>query len=158
MIIEDISSDTPTEFDAQEIRQACEHSLDLWAGILAPEESISPFADFHNALFSLLMEACKKPKHFQKFAIGVPRGFAKTQFIKLLIDAIITYTHHRFILTIGNTATLAQNVIGDATGMLDSPNYVSLFGSWRCGQEVDNKEEKTFNFRGKQNVFSSLVS
>ena len=86
----------------------------------------------------------------------MPRGFAKTQFIKLLIDAIITYTHHRFILTIGNTATLAQNVIGDATGMLDSPNYVSLFGSWRCGQEVDNKEEKTFNFRGKQNVIKAM--
>lgn len=99
------AQEVSNEFDAQEIRSACENNLDLWAGILAPEESTSPFADFHHALFSLLTEACK-PKHFEKYAIGVPRGFAKTQFIKLLIDNIITFTHHRFILTIGNTATL----------------------------------------------------
>ena len=148
--------DISHEFDAKEIKQACEHNLDLWAGILAPEECLSPFADFHNALFSLLTEACKKPKHDQKFAIGVPRGMAKTHFIKLLIAHLVTFTHHRFILTIGNTATLAQNVIGDATSLLDSPNYVSLFGSWRHGCETDNKEEKTFTFRGKQNIIKAL--
>ena len=150
------AQEVSNEFDAQEIRLACENNLDLWAGILAPEESTSPFADFHHALFSLLTEACKKPKHFEKYAIGVPRGFAKTQFIKLLIDNIITFTHHRFILTIGNTATLAQNVIGDATSLLDSPNYISLFGSWRHGVETDNKEEKVFNFRGKNNIIKAM--
>lgn len=142
----------PSEFSIQEVLSAAENSLDFFAGLAAPEECSAPFADFHKVIWQLLTDALRAPARDASFAIGVPRGFAKTHLIKLLTAWTFLHTHHRFILTIGATGKLAQNIVGDASAFLDAPNIQSIYGNWRIGIETDNIEEKVFNFRGKTNI------
>ena len=137
-------------------KQAAELSrqdLNFLGMLAAPEEFVFAFPSFYIALFSLLTAFKSK---IERFAIGIPRGFAKTTFIKLLCLWYILFSRKQFILIVGAAEDLAVNTMSDICDLLGSPNVRKLFGNWQQAVEVDTQSLKVFHFRGRDIILRAI--
>jgi hypothetical protein len=121
--------------------------------VVSPEEFIFTFPAFYLALFEMLTAFKSR---IERFAIGIPRGFAKTTFIKLLCVWYILFSDRKFILIVGAAEKLATNTLADICDMLSSRNIRTLFGNWQSAIEEDTKEQKVFYFRGRTIVLKAV--
>jgi hypothetical protein len=135
---------------------ACKIDLNFLASVCLPEVYRFPFPPLYLAQWQLMTESAQKDKGQDQYALGLPRGFAKTLLLKLLVIWIILFTNRRFILVVCNTATLAENFIADVVDTLNSINIIRLFGDWRLGMEKDTQELKKFTFKGRNIVLAGL--
>lgn len=143
------------EVTAQTAEAAALSRQDLnFLGMLAaPEEFIFAFPKFYITLFFLLTAFKQK---IERFAIGIPRGFAKTTFIKLLCLWYILFSHKKFILIVGASEDLAVNTLADICDLLNSTNIRRLFGNWQANIEVDTQALKVFHFRGRNIILRAI--
>jgi hypothetical protein len=141
----------PLHFDAADAKFAMLQDLDYFAGIALPEVCTAPFSPLHHSIWQELTTAVlqKDWNGVARYAVGIPRGHAKTQLIKLLILFIILFTDIRFILVVCHTHGMANNLLNDVCDMLDSENIITLFGDWRGEIEKDNNENTIFTFLGR---------
>lgn len=138
---------------AQEAAELSRRDLNFLGMLSAPEEFTYSFPAFYLALFSLLTSFAKK---VERYAIGIPRGFAKTTFIKLLCLWYILFSHKQFILIVGASEDLAVNTLSDICDLLGSPNIRKLFGNWQIAVEVDTQSLKVFHFRGRDIILRAI--
>jgi hypothetical protein len=138
---------------AQEAAELTRRDLNFLGMLAAPEEFTYSFPAFYLALFSLLTSFAKK---VERYAIGIPRGFAKTTFIKLLCLWYILFSHKQFILIVGASEDLAVNTLSDICDLLGSPNIRKLFGNWQVAVEVDTQSLKVFHFRGRDIILRAI--
>lgn len=138
---------------AQEAAELSRQDLNFLGMLAAPEEFTYSFPPFYLALFSLLTSFAKK---VERYAIGIPRGFAKTTFIKLLCLWYILFSHKQFILIVGASEDLAVNTLSDICDLLGSPNIRKLFGNWQIAVEVDTQSLKVFHFRGRDIILRAI--
>mgnify|MGYP000326568123 CR=1 FL=1 len=136
--------------DAAEL---CHKDFNFLGMVVAPEEFVFTFPAFYIALFELLTSFKQR---IERFAIGIPRGFAKTTFIKLLCVWYILFSDRKFILIVGAAEKLATNTLADICDMLSSRNIRTLFGNWQQAVEEDTKEQKVFYFRGRTIVLKAV--
>lgn len=146
----------PTRLERDQLLAAMQASLDFLAAVALPEVYRFPFPPIFHAIWQLLCDAMTLQDGEEHIAIGIPRGFAKTVFLKLLVLYIVLFTDRKFILINCNTAPLAMNFIADVAGLLDHPNIVGTFGNWRLTMETDTKELKKFSFRGRDIVIMGV--
>lgn len=139
--------------DTAEAIELSRHDFNFFAALVNPDEFKFLFPSFYLTLFGLLTEFRES---IQRFAIGIPRGFAKTTFIKLLCVWYILFTHKKFILVVGASEKLALNTIADICDMLSSWNIKMLFGNWQARMEEDTKEQKVFYFRGRDIILKGI--
>ncbi len=92
---------------------------------------------------------------FPKFALGIPRGHAKTMFLKLLIVFIILFTQRKFILVIAASEGLAESILSDVIDILDSGNIRRIFGNWDDNVEYNRHTAKSFYFRGRHIIMKA---
>ena len=146
-----VGSEDALHFSMESAKYVMFRSLDHFAGIALPEVCTAPFSPLHHSIWADMTAAVMQEDWdgVARFALGIPRGHAKTQIIKLLILFIILFTSLRFILVVCNTHTLAYNLINDVCDMLDSQNIRALFGDWRGDIEKDNNDNKIFTFLGR---------
>lgn len=123
------------------------------ASITSPESFIFAFPSFYLAIFQILTSFKNK---VERFAIGIPRGFAKTTFVKLLCLWYILFSTRNFILIVGASEKLATNTLADICDMLSSRNIRILFGNWQAQLEEDTKEQKVFYFRGRNIILKAI--
>ena len=83
-----------------EVFNLAKTDMDFFAGLALPEVYKYPFPDLSLQLWALVTSAFYKQRDFSRFALGLPRGFAKTLVIKLLVLYAILYTPKRFILVL----------------------------------------------------------
>jgi hypothetical protein len=136
--------------DAAELSR---QDLNFLGMLAAPEEFTYSFPPFYITLFSLLTSFAKK---LERYAIGIPRGFAKTTFVKLLCLWYILFSHKQFILIVGASEDLAVNTLSDICDLLGSPNIRKLFGNWQAEIEVDTQALKVFYFRGRNIILRAI--
>lgn len=148
--------ESSTSYDAEEVRSLCKADLNFLAGISIPEIFKYFFPAIFIAIWGLLVEAVNKPKGLLQLAIGLPRGFAKTAFLKLFTVYTILFTDRNFILIVCNTEQLAMNFLADVMDILESPNMIRLFGDWRLGIEKDTQSLKKFGFRGRNIILAGI--
>lgn len=141
-----------------EIVQRASQDLDFFAAMILGEVYQYKFSDYHHALWHLLTTAALKSVGKPKYALGVPRGFAKTVLGKLFIAWLVLYTDHKFVLVVCNTATLAINFLADVADMLDTPNIKLVYGDWRLAMEKDTGDLKKFAFQGRNCILAALGS
>jgi len=110
------------------------------------------------AMWELCESKLRLSRDFTKLALGIPRGFAKTTFVKLLCVFIILFTKKHFILIVSYAEEHAISVISDICSMLSSPNIVALFGSWDLNVDTDQKHLKIFSFRGRVIIIKAVGS
>ena len=134
---------------ASAAQEAARTDFNFLAALAMPGEFLFKFPAFFLALFHLLTSSAEK---VQRYAIGIPRGFAKTTFIKILCVWYVLFSQKHFILIVGSSEKKATNILSDIVDMLGSPNLRRLFGHWDAHAEEDNSTTKVFTFRGREIV------
>src|SRR5205814_1664255 len=113
-------------YDRNEVIDLAQKDLNFFAGICIPDIFKYFFPYIFIAIWNLLVEATKEPRGILRLAIGLPRGFAKTAFLKIYCVFVILFTNRNFILVVCNTEQLAHNFLADVFDILASPNIVKL--------------------------------
>jgi hypothetical protein len=144
-------------FDIQQVRDACKLDLDFLAATVSPDTFILEFPAMHKTAWQILIDGEADAEHkFLQFAIGIPRGHAKTTLIKLFIIWCILYSKRKFILVACAIEQHACNILADVTGMLQHPNVLTVFGDYRLGVETDTIRLKKFGFQGRNIILAAV--
>lgn len=117
--------------------------IDFFAAIACPEIHSSSWPVFYQVLWKLLVD--RKPENVGKllrFALGLPRGHAKTTFVKILVVWLIVYDQASFLLCLCANGPLAEALLADVHDILGSPNMEAVYGPWTMNCAVDNAEMK----------------
>lgn len=126
---------------------ASKSDFNFLAALVMGADFLFPFPTFYVVLFHLLTQFKAR---VEKFAIGIPRGFAKTTFIKILCVWYILFSSKHFILVISASEKKAIAIIADICDMLSSPSIRKIFGHWDSRIDVDQAATKVFYFRGRE--------
>ena len=143
-------------FIQSEVQELAKSSLDYLSALANPEGHLANFPPTYHAAFDLVLSYLAKDRDFSKLALGLPRGFGKTAWVKLIALYIILYTNRKFILIQAANAKLAANIVADIIDFLDSSNIQATFGDWRLGLEKDTQDLKKFGFRGRNIILAAL--
>lgn len=154
------------EFDETDVQsysrlEPIEHArqdLNFLAGLAMPEVFVFLFPKLFVALYKFIREFLAKSRDFSKLAIGIPRGFAKTTFVKIVMLYIILFTQRKFILVISHVQAHGVNIVKDVIDMLSHPNIRNLFGDWATNVIRDRQEIKEFHFRGRRITLAAVGS
>lgn len=129
--------------------EVAKQDFNFLAAICMPLDFLFNFPEFFLALFHLLTTTTQK---FSQFAIGIPRGFAKTTFLKVLCVWYVVFSNKHFILIISASEAKAAAILADVCDMLSGPNIRRLFGNWDAHMDKDDSVTKVFYFRGKEMI------
>ena len=154
---------TPSVSETQEIsvsvdnaHDAARNDLNFLSALAMPEAFKFDFPKIFLAVWSWLLSYVFLERKFPQLALGLPRGFAKTTFIKIFVLFCILFTKKKFILIISSSASLAENTVADIADMLDETNIKKIFGDWRLGMEKDTQNLKKFGFRGRDIIIAGI--
>lgn len=153
---EPIAEQIESAFNRDEVWQAAKADVNFLAALILPEVFTYDFPPVMLAVWQLLTQKVVLHRDFSKLAIGLPRGHAKSTLMKIFIVFCILFTTKKFILIVGATATLAENILADVADMLDEPNIKAVFGDWRLGMEKDTANVKKFGFLGRPIILAAL--
>jgi hypothetical protein len=131
--------------------------FNFFAGIVAPEVMVALFPPFYIAIFRML--STRSPEQIGRilrFALGLPRGHAKTTFVKILICWLFAYDKISFAVLVCANEELAQNLLSDIDDMLASSNAEKIYGKWSVNKSVDNKGMKVALYRGRSVILAAL--
>ena len=145
-------------YNAAEVEELAKNSLDFLAALAMPLVFRYLFPDLFKAAWNWLLSYVHKERDFSQLALGLPRGFAKTTFIKIFLLYVILFTKRTFILVCANNQDKANAIVADVMDFLDEPNIRKVFGDWRVGAETDQQKQKKFGFRGRNiNIVAGTV-
>lgn len=142
-----------THVDARTAAELARSDLNFLGGLLAPQSFIFAFPPFFISLFQIITGS---EQRVGRYALGFPRGFAKTTWIKIVVIWHILFSDKKFILIVCAAEELAINIITDICEMLSSPNVVKLFGNWETNVFEDQKHKKVFYFRGRKIILQAI--
>jgi hypothetical protein len=136
-------------FNRQQVQELAKQELNIFAPLLLPDTCTLPFPDYYRSLFMDMMASLQRPRSFDKYGLGFPRGHCKTVFAKILAASAIANTAIRFILVVCSNQDRAKDFIRDVFSSLDEPNFRKVYGNWREDVRVDKAEFKQFMFKGR---------
>lgn len=136
-------------YDHSEVFKLGKTDMDFFAGLALPEVYKYAFPPLYLQFWALIIALFYKPRDFSRLALGLPRGFAKTLVIKLLILYAILYTPKKFILVLCENEEKGKSILADVEDMLSEPNIKAVFGDWSESVESNTTIRKKFSFRGK---------
>lgn len=139
-----------------EAEARAKEDFNFLAAIAMPEDFLYMWPMLYLACFSMLQDIMTRPRDFSKLAIGFPRGFAKSTFMKIVVLWAILFTKKKFILVLCATEQLAENFVSDVSDMLDHPNIKAIFGDWKILIEKDKNGYKKFYFRGRNIILAGM--
>lgn len=144
-------------FKRAQIVELASRDFNFFAGLCLPEVLTLDFPPEYVAISDVLMENAKDTsKADHKFALGFPRGHAKTTWAKILAAWIFCFTDKQYILVGCSNEPKAQSFIADVARILKSPNIQALFGSYEEAAEKDTATLKIFKYRGKTRIIHAV--
>jgi hypothetical protein len=143
-------------FDRTEFADALRRSMDMLAGTAMPGTCELLFPETYQVMWNLVTTAALRNRGFDRIYLGIPRGFCKTTFVRLLCIFIIEFTERNFILIVNKAGEQAENSVASVVGMLDEPNISTTLGNWRDGITRDTLDCKQFNYRGRKQVLAGV--
>lgn len=129
--------------DTHEIYLRGQKDINFFAALALPDVSREALPAFYLLIWQLLTQ--RDPKNIGRvlrFALGLPRGHAKTTFIKILISWLIVYDKVSFVLIVCANEGLAENLMADVSNILASPNMEQVYGSWNGVLATDRQDMK----------------
>lgn len=127
--------------------------INFFASLCIPEVCIFDLPDFYCACFQLLVSREETDVgKLLRFALGLPRGHAKTTFIKILIVWLIVYDQAKFILIVCANAPLAELLLSDIHDILKSDNIRVVYGDWEGGLSTDSSDTKKSRYHDRSVV------
>jgi len=146
----------PITVDPQQARDKASQDMNFLAVLCLFDIMKFLFPPMFLAMWELCVSKLNLYRDFSKIALGIPRGFAKTTFVKLLAVFAVLFTRKHFILVVSFAEEHAISVINDVCKMLSSPNIRLLFGDWDLNVETNQKHLKIFKFRGKTIILKAV--
>lgn len=134
-------------YKVSQITQALRHSLDMLGAVCAPDVCTARFPPILNNIFEHVSTALMKDRGEDHFAIGLPRGHAKTLKMKMMLCWAIFFSNRQFIAVVCASEDLAVNLIADVWDILNSDNIIQIFGEPVV--ETDTKKLKKFVMCGR---------
>lgn len=117
--------------------------FNFFAALCMPEVCLFALPEFYIAVWLILTSREEDMVgKLMRFALGLPRGHAKTTFIKVLICWLIVYDKASFALIICSNADLADSLLADIHDILSSDNLTSIYGDWQSGLAIDSADTK----------------
>lgn len=117
--------------------------INFFAALALPHVMISALPVFYVIVWQILVNREQKDLgKILRFALGLPRGHAKTTFIKVVIAWLIVYDKISFPLIVCANESLAEQILADIDDILSSPNMEAVYGDWTAGKSTDTKELK----------------
>ena len=130
--------------------------INFFASLLIPSVMESPFPPFYVGLFRVLITRdAKSIGRILRFALGLPRGHAKTTFIKVIIAWLIAYDRISFAVIICANQDLANELLADVSNMLASANAEIIYGNWNSQLSTDSKELKKAIYHGRSVILAA---
>ncbi len=142
-------------FESIQVQELARTSLDFLAALAMPTVFRYFFPDTYKSIWTWLVNFAHKERDFSQLAIGLPRGFAKTTFIKIFLLYIILFTKKQFILICAHSLPKSVAIISDVMDFLNEPNIKKVFGDWSLGAETDQQVLKKFGFRGRNIILAA---
>lgn len=136
-------------YQYEEVIKLAKSDMDFFAGLALPEVYKYPFPDLYLQFWALITSILYRTRDFSQIALGLPRGFAKTLVIKLLVLYAILFTPKRFILILCENEDKGKSILADVADMLSEANIKEVFGDWEAAKEADTLIRKKFSYRGK---------
>lgn len=133
-----------------------EKDINFFAALCMPTVAVHALPHFYIAAWQLLSN--RSPEDMGKllrFALGLPRGHAKTTFIKILICWLIVYDKVSFVLIVCSNSDLADSLLADIHDILSSPNMETVYGSWQASLAIDSADLKKAAFHGRPVVIAA---
>lgn len=140
----------------QDLVRAAEADMNFLAALCFPEVMKFMFPPMFIAMWELLRSRVHLFRDFSKIALGIPRGFAKTTFVKLFVIFCILFTKKSFIAIVSYAEDHAISIITDVCTMLSHPNIKAIFGDWTANQEIDQAATQIFSFRGRKIILKAV--
>ena len=148
---DDLVADTQTV--AVNLLEAYERGkvdINFFASLCMPTVFLYSLPTFYLAIWQLLAtRAVKDMGRLLRFALGLPRGHAKTTFIKILITWFIVYDKASFILIVCSNSDLADNLLADIHDILSSQNLTTVYGNWAECLAIDSADTKKAAYHGR---------
>lgn len=130
--------------------------ITFFASLLIPQVMASAFPDFYVGLFHILTARNEvNLGKILRFALGLPRGHAKTTFIKIIIAWLIAYDKISFGVVICANQDLANELLSDVSDMLGSANAELIYGAWTSQLSTDSKELKKCEYHGRSVILAA---
>ena len=117
-----------------------------------PEHAIYRFPEFYKELWLLcvrgMLDLDANNKLFQLLLV-LPRGHAKTTFVKLFVAYGLVHGLFDFCLILCASDSNAAAFASDVSQMLSHTNVTTLYGDWRAGIIEDNSVVTRARFMGR---------
>jgi len=150
------------EFTPEQAVEACKTDPNFFSRFSMPEVHEYDIPEFYTEVWFFLLQriiGVRDTLHSVfRFALGLPRGHAKTTFSKLLIAYGILFGLFDFVLIVGSSEDRAQDILDDIDGILGSDNVRKVFGDWNSPRAVerDTREVKIRNFLGREVILAAV--
>lgn len=139
----------------EELLEGMRNSLDVLFAFFLPQIYTAPLSPAHHAIFRMVKENLENGRD-AFYAIGLPRGFAKTTIAKLLVLYVFLFSTKRYALIACANAEKAQIFNADIVNLLRGANARRMFGNWESYASTDTKELKVFKFGGKTCILQAV--
>lgn len=134
--------------------------LDYFCKLALPGVIEFSFPDYYVTIWQLLVSSvtAKDRELVLRIALGLPRGFAKTTFVKLIVVWFLVYDLASFVLIVCENSPLAEKFLGDVDDILGSPNMELVYGKWNINKATDKVDEKTAMYRKRSVILKAIGS
>lgn len=143
---------TTNEYNVQllEAYERGKIDINFFAAMCMPDVCIFSLPQFYFAVWQLLTNRNSNDiGKLLRFALGLPRGHAKTTFIKVLICWLVVYDKASFILILCSNSDLAEKLLADIHDILKSTNIVQVYGNWEEALAIDSADTKKAAYHGR---------
>lgn len=145
----------------EDVYQRGYSDINFFAAIVLGDVMEHPFPEFYVNIHLMLLKALidrntTEIRRILRIAIGLPRGFAKTTFLKVLAVWLLAYDFSTFILITCATEPLSENFLSDLDDMLSGEQFQAIYGRWTSNKAIDNKQKKTCMFRKRPVVLIAI--
>jgi len=147
------------ELHHDQVKNYMRDDLDYLATQLMPDEAVYPFPPFYRQVWALILSNLwtLTPEQIFRFALGLPRGHVKTNFLKILICYMVLHDYKiNFILIVCATEPLAENFLNDIHDMLKMPLVRELYGSWENSLTRSTMKVKISNFQNRGIIIAAI--
>lgn len=150
------------QFTPEEAVEACKTDPNFFSRFGMPDVHEYDLPEFYSEVWFFLIArilTVRDTLHSVfRFALGLPRGHAKTTFSKLLVAYGVLFGLFDFVLIVGSSEDRAQDILDDINGILGSDNVRKVFGDWNSPRAVerDTREVKIRNFLGREIILAAV--
>lgn len=133
--------------------------FNFFSALVLPEVCTAPWPDLYVLMWMIVTTRDEEDVgEILRFCLGLPRGFAKTTFVKLLLCWLIAYDRAKYILIVAANEDLATNILSDIDIMLGEPQVEQVYGAWHGRKTTDNNKEKICEYHGRRVILYAIGS